>query len=62
MFLYAVFNFDSFQIHYYNETYAVWEPLIERIEGGKKQWSLKLEVCKHTTNCVNTGFEQKAVF
>ncbi|XP_032846095.2 vacuolar protein sorting-associated protein 13C isoform X3 [Tyto alba] len=34
----------SLEIHYYNETYAVWEPLIERIEGGKKQWSLKLEM------------------
>uniref|UniRef100_A0A8C0B7N1 Vacuolar protein sorting 13 homolog C n=1 Tax=Buteo japonicus TaxID=224669 RepID=A0A8C0B7N1_9AVES len=34
----------SLEIHYYNETYAVWEPLIERNEGGKKQWSLKLEM------------------
>ncbi|XP_008938924.1 PREDICTED: vacuolar protein sorting-associated protein 13C, partial [Merops nubicus] len=34
----------SLEIHYYNEAYAVWEPLIERVEGGKKQWSLKLEV------------------
>ncbi|XP_068000131.1 intermembrane lipid transfer protein VPS13C isoform X2 [Melanerpes formicivorus] len=34
----------SLEMHYYNESYAVWEPLIERIEGGKKQWSLKLEM------------------
>ncbi|XP_009867552.1 PREDICTED: vacuolar protein sorting-associated protein 13C-like, partial [Apaloderma vittatum] len=34
----------SLEVHYHNETYAVWEPLIERIEGGKKQWSLKLEM------------------
>ncbi|NWI85207.1 VP13C protein, partial [Pitta sordida] len=34
----------SLEIHYYNETYAVWEPLIERIEGGKKQWNLQLEM------------------
>ncbi|KAM6119483.1 intermembrane lipid transfer protein VPS13C [Pterocles gutturalis] len=34
----------SLEIHYYNETYAVWEPLIERIEGGKEQWSLQLEM------------------
>nr|XP_021141464.1 vacuolar protein sorting-associated protein 13C [Columba livia] len=34
----------SLEVHYYNETYAVWEPLIERIEGGKKQWTLKLEM------------------
>ncbi|XP_068814299.1 intermembrane lipid transfer protein VPS13C isoform X2 [Struthio camelus] len=34
----------ALEVHYYNESYAVWEPLIERIEGGRKQWSLKLEV------------------
>ncbi|XP_061856365.1 intermembrane lipid transfer protein VPS13C isoform X2 [Colius striatus] len=34
----------SLEVHYYNETYAVWEPLIERVAGGKKQWSLKLEM------------------
>ncbi|XP_064013497.1 intermembrane lipid transfer protein VPS13C isoform X2 [Pogoniulus pusillus] len=34
----------SLEILYYNEAHAVWEPLIERIEGGKKQWSLKLEM------------------
>uniref|UniRef100_A0A8C3RCT7 Vacuolar protein sorting 13 homolog C n=1 Tax=Cyanoderma ruficeps TaxID=181631 RepID=A0A8C3RCT7_9PASS len=34
----------SLEVHYYNETYAVWEPLIERVEGGKKQWNLKLEM------------------
>ncbi|NXX88954.1 VP13C protein, partial [Centropus bengalensis] len=34
----------SLEVHYYNETYSVWEPLIERIEGGKQQWSLKLEM------------------
>uniref|UniRef100_A0A803VSL0 Vacuolar protein sorting 13 homolog C n=1 Tax=Ficedula albicollis TaxID=59894 RepID=A0A803VSL0_FICAL len=34
----------SLEIHYYNETYAVWEPLIERVQGGKKQWNLKLEM------------------
>uniref|UniRef100_A0A8B9CDX5 Vacuolar protein sorting 13 homolog C n=1 Tax=Anser brachyrhynchus TaxID=132585 RepID=A0A8B9CDX5_9AVES len=34
----------SLEVHYYNETFAVWEPLIERIEGGKKQWRLKLEM------------------
>uniref|UniRef100_A0A8C8RP73 Vacuolar protein sorting-associated protein 13C n=1 Tax=Pelusios castaneus TaxID=367368 RepID=A0A8C8RP73_9SAUR len=32
------------EVHYYNETYAVWEPLIERIDGGRKQWNLKLEM------------------
>uniref|UniRef100_A0A8C3T172 Vacuolar protein sorting 13 homolog C n=1 Tax=Chelydra serpentina TaxID=8475 RepID=A0A8C3T172_CHESE len=34
----------TLEVHYYNETYAVWEPLIERIDGGKKQWNLKLEI------------------
>uniref|UniRef100_A0A8C0ZIH3 Vacuolar protein sorting-associated protein 13C-like n=1 Tax=Cyanistes caeruleus TaxID=156563 RepID=A0A8C0ZIH3_CYACU len=34
----------SLEVHYYNETYAVWEPFIERVEGGKKQWNLKLEM------------------
>uniref|UniRef100_A0A8C3EP99 Vacuolar protein sorting 13 homolog C n=1 Tax=Corvus moneduloides TaxID=1196302 RepID=A0A8C3EP99_CORMO len=34
----------SLEVHYYNETYAVWEPLIERVEGGRKQWNLKLEM------------------
>uniref|UniRef100_A0A8C3VAB0 Vacuolar protein sorting 13 homolog C n=1 Tax=Catharus ustulatus TaxID=91951 RepID=A0A8C3VAB0_CATUS len=34
----------SLEVNYYNETYAVWEPLIERVEGGKKQWNLKLEM------------------
>lgn len=33
------------QVHYYNETHAVWEPLIERVEG-KTPWSLKLNVRK----------------
>uniref|UniRef100_K7FJM8 Vacuolar protein sorting 13 homolog C n=1 Tax=Pelodiscus sinensis TaxID=13735 RepID=K7FJM8_PELSI len=34
----------TLEVHYYNETYAVWEPLIERIDGGRKQWNLKLEI------------------
>ncbi|XP_021566120.1 vacuolar protein sorting-associated protein 13C, partial [Carlito syrichta] len=36
----------TLQVHYYNESYAVWEPLIERVEG-KKQWNLRLEVKKN---------------
>ncbi|KFP74234.1 Vacuolar protein sorting-associated protein 13C, partial [Acanthisitta chloris] len=34
----------SLEVLYYNESYAVWEPLIEQIEGGKRRWSLKLEM------------------
>nr|XP_051678303.1 intermembrane lipid transfer protein VPS13C isoform X2 [Oryctolagus cuniculus] len=36
----------TLQVHYYNETHAVWEPLIERVEG-KRQWNLSLEVKKN---------------
>uniref|UniRef100_A0A803T771 Vacuolar protein sorting 13 homolog C n=1 Tax=Anolis carolinensis TaxID=28377 RepID=A0A803T771_ANOCA len=34
----------TLEVHYYNETYAVWEPLIERTEKEKRQWKLKLEM------------------
>ncbi|XP_051829756.1 LOW QUALITY PROTEIN: intermembrane lipid transfer protein VPS13C [Antechinus flavipes] len=33
----------TLEIHYYNEIHAVWEPLIERVEGNR-QWNLKLEL------------------
>ncbi|KAM7158322.1 intermembrane lipid transfer protein VPS13C isoform 2-T2 [Molossus nigricans] len=35
----------TLEVHYYNEIHAVWEPLIERVEG-KRQWNLKLDVKK----------------
>ena len=38
-------NSVPFQVHYYNETHAVWEPLIERVEE-KKPWNLSLTVRK----------------
>ncbi|KAH0619803.1 hypothetical protein JD844_014073 [Phrynosoma platyrhinos] len=34
----------TLEVHYYNEMYAVWEPLIERIDKEKHQWKLKLEM------------------
>ncbi|XP_063305458.1 intermembrane lipid transfer protein VPS13C isoform X2 [Pelobates fuscus] len=34
----------TLEIHYYNENYAVWEPLIERVDDGNRCWSLKLEM------------------
>ncbi|XP_036909925.1 vacuolar protein sorting-associated protein 13C isoform X2 [Sturnira hondurensis] len=34
------------EVHYYNEIHAVWEPLIERVEG-KRQWNLRLNVKKN---------------
>uniref|UniRef100_A0A2K6JWW5 Vacuolar protein sorting 13 homolog C n=1 Tax=Rhinopithecus bieti TaxID=61621 RepID=A0A2K6JWW5_RHIBE len=36
----------TLQVHYYNEIHAVWEPLIERVEG-KRQWNLRLHVKKN---------------
>ncbi|XP_028721844.2 vacuolar protein sorting-associated protein 13C [Peromyscus leucopus] len=36
----------TLEVHYYNEIHAVWEPLIERVEG-KTPWSLKLNVKKN---------------
>ncbi|XP_012861807.3 vacuolar protein sorting-associated protein 13C, partial [Echinops telfairi] len=35
----------TLEVHYYNETHAAWEPLIERVEG-KRQWNLRLDVKK----------------
>lgn len=32
-------------MNYFNEIHAVWEPLIERIDGGARRWNLELEVC-----------------
>ncbi|KAM4036143.1 intermembrane lipid transfer protein VPS13C isoform 3-T3 [Anomaloglossus baeobatrachus] len=49
----AVKNWTSFmsvtadttlEVHYYNEIFAVWEPLIERVDSGKRRWNLKLEM------------------
>nr|DBA31558.1 TPA: hypothetical protein GDO54_007385 [Pyxicephalus adspersus] len=34
----------TLEVHYYNEMYAVWEPLIERVDSGNRRWSLKLEI------------------
>ncbi|XP_056428779.1 intermembrane lipid transfer protein VPS13C isoform X2 [Hyla sarda] len=34
----------TLEVHYYNELYAVWEPFIERVDNGKHQWNLKLEM------------------
>ncbi|XP_053128095.1 intermembrane lipid transfer protein VPS13C isoform X2 [Hemicordylus capensis] len=34
----------TLEVHYYNESYAVWEPLIERTDKEGRQWKLKLEM------------------
>ncbi|XP_053451789.1 intermembrane lipid transfer protein VPS13C isoform X1 [Nycticebus coucang] len=36
----------TLEVHYYNEIHAVWEPLIEKVEG-KRQWNLRLDVKKN---------------
>uniref|UniRef100_A0A8D2LMG4 Vacuolar protein sorting 13 homolog C n=1 Tax=Varanus komodoensis TaxID=61221 RepID=A0A8D2LMG4_VARKO len=32
----------TLEVHYYNETYAVWEPLIERVDKERRQWNLTM--------------------
>uniref|UniRef100_A0A8D2LL52 Vacuolar protein sorting 13 homolog C n=1 Tax=Varanus komodoensis TaxID=61221 RepID=A0A8D2LL52_VARKO len=34
----------TLEVHYYNETYAVWEPLIERVDKERRQWNLTVEM------------------
>ncbi|XP_072517256.1 intermembrane lipid transfer protein VPS13C isoform X4 [Salminus brasiliensis] len=34
----------TLEVNYFNETHAVWEPLIERVDNGKRRWNLTLEM------------------
>uniref|UniRef100_A0A3B3RA21 Vacuolar protein sorting 13 homolog C n=1 Tax=Paramormyrops kingsleyae TaxID=1676925 RepID=A0A3B3RA21_9TELE len=34
----------TLEVNYFNESHAVWEPLIERVENGTRRWNLKLEM------------------
>ncbi|XP_027143245.1 vacuolar protein sorting-associated protein 13C isoform X3 [Larimichthys crocea] len=34
----------TLEVNYFNEIHAVWEPLIERVESGKRRWNLELEM------------------
>ncbi|XP_061103082.1 intermembrane lipid transfer protein VPS13C isoform X2 [Conger conger] len=34
----------TLEVNYFNETHAVWEPFIERVDNGKRRWNLKLEI------------------
>ncbi|KAJ7994515.1 hypothetical protein DPEC_G00250280 [Dallia pectoralis] len=37
----------TLEVNYFNETHAVWEPLIERVENGTRRWNLKLQMKTH---------------
>ncbi|XP_035991633.1 vacuolar protein sorting-associated protein 13C isoform X3 [Fundulus heteroclitus] len=34
----------TLEVSYFNEVHAVWEPLIERVDSGRRRWNLELEV------------------
>ncbi|KAM6426345.1 intermembrane lipid transfer protein VPS13C [Liasis olivaceus] len=34
----------TLEVHYYNETHALWEPLIEQVDREGRRWNLKLEM------------------
>nr|XP_015199111.1 PREDICTED: vacuolar protein sorting-associated protein 13C isoform X5 [Lepisosteus oculatus] len=34
----------TLEVNYFNETHAVWEPLIERVEDGTRRWNLTLKM------------------
>ncbi|XP_034747367.1 vacuolar protein sorting-associated protein 13C-like [Etheostoma cragini] len=37
----------SLEVNYFNEVQAVWEPLIERVDAGRRRWNLELEMKNH---------------
>ncbi|XP_039469572.1 vacuolar protein sorting-associated protein 13C isoform X4 [Oreochromis aureus] len=34
----------TLEVNYFNETHAVWEPLLERVDGGRRRWNLEFEM------------------
>ncbi|XP_051757763.1 intermembrane lipid transfer protein VPS13C isoform X8 [Ctenopharyngodon idella] len=34
----------TLEVNYFNETHAVWEPLLERVNNGKQRWKLQLNM------------------
>ncbi|CAB1338810.1 unnamed protein product, partial [Coregonus sp. 'balchen'] len=53
----------TLEVNYFNETHAVWEPLIERVEDGKRRWNLKLEAFSEgTASTFDHSLKEKAPF
>ncbi|XP_036950284.1 vacuolar protein sorting-associated protein 13C isoform X4 [Acanthopagrus latus] len=34
----------TLEVNYFNEIHAVWEPLIEQVDSGRRRWNLELEM------------------
>ncbi|XP_023252177.1 vacuolar protein sorting-associated protein 13C-like, partial [Seriola lalandi dorsalis] len=34
----------TLEVNYFNEIHAVWEPLIERVDSGRRRWTLELKM------------------
>ncbi len=45
------------QVNYFNEIHAVWEPLIERVDSGRRRWNVELEVnqCQTSLRTITVG-------
>ncbi|XP_071346078.1 intermembrane lipid transfer protein VPS13C isoform X2 [Trachinotus anak] len=37
----------TLEVNYFNEIHAVWEPLIERVDSGRRRWNLELKMKKN---------------
>ncbi|XP_059386006.1 intermembrane lipid transfer protein VPS13C isoform X3 [Carassius carassius] len=34
----------ALEVNYFNEAHAIWEPLLERVDSGRRRWNLKLDM------------------
>uniref|UniRef100_A0A9J8B4Y8 Vacuolar protein sorting 13 homolog C n=1 Tax=Cyprinus carpio carpio TaxID=630221 RepID=A0A9J8B4Y8_CYPCA len=34
----------TLEVNYFNEAHAIWEPLLERVDSGRRRWNLKLDM------------------